>query len=213
MVTAPIEKYVVKTMVDGTKFVTGGSLTIYYLDKPLPKEIHNLELASPLPFSSFTPCSIDANGNFVKDSRYKLQVTFDLYDANHNLQEQHKQANIHSAYVWSYSQTYPIAKIENADYSTIQSILGGEAVVKAFSQKPSPTDVEIKNFLAPLFTDDRLKKAMVSTYTYALLIGMTSSTGPDGVTMYYEYDSFGRLQYIKDDDGRILKSYEYHYKP
>ena len=53
---------------------------------------------------------------------------------------------------------------------------------------------------------------MISTYTYSPLIGMTSQTDPNGVTTYYEYDSFGRLQYVKDDQGNILKMYDYHYR-
>jgi YD repeat-containing protein len=54
--------------------------------------------------------------------------------------------------------------------------------------------------------------AQMTTYTYDPLIGMTSSTDAKGEVTYYEYDSFQRLQNIKDKDGNIIKSYVYHYQ-
>lgn len=54
--------------------------------------------------------------------------------------------------------------------------------------------------------------ALMTTYTYAPLIGMTSETDPKGYTIYYEYDGFGRLKDAKDKDGNVLKTYQYHYQ-
>ncbi|HEY6505034.1 MAG TPA: hypothetical protein VIZ28_13745 [Chitinophagaceae bacterium] len=56
------------------------------------------------------------------------------------------------------------------------------------------------------------EKAMMTTYTYAPLIGMTSQCDANNRITYYEYDSFGRLKLIKDQDGNILKTFEYKYQ-
>ncbi|MDR2274087.1 MAG: hypothetical protein LBF27_24485 [Sphingobacterium sp.] len=55
--------------------------------------------------------------------------------------------------------------------------------------------------------------AMMTTYTYKPFVGMTTKTDPRGFTEYYEYDSSGRLNLIKDFNGHILKDFRYHYKP
>jgi YD repeat-containing protein len=64
------------------------------------------------------------------------------------------------------------------------------------------------------FDDIRLHPALalMTTYTYDPLIGISSQTDPNNIVMFYEYDAFGRLKTIKDRDNNILKTMEYHYK-
>lgn len=54
--------------------------------------------------------------------------------------------------------------------------------------------------------------ALLTTYTYMPLVGMSSMTDPSGTTVYYEYDSFQRLIAIRDMDGKVLDNYKYQYE-
>jgi len=56
------------------------------------------------------------------------------------------------------------------------------------------------------------KGALMTTYNYQVGVGITSSSDPNNITSYYEYDAFGRLLAMKDDKGNILKTYKYNYK-
>jgi hypothetical protein len=54
--------------------------------------------------------------------------------------------------------------------------------------------------------------AQLATYTYDMLVGMTSQTDANNFTSYFLYDQLGRLQFIKDDQGNVVKKMEYNYK-
>jgi uncharacterized protein RhaS with RHS repeats len=53
---------------------------------------------------------------------------------------------------------------------------------------------------------------MVTTYTYKPLVGISSVTDSKGLTTYYQYDTFNRLEVVKDSNGKILSQNQYHYK-
>ncbi len=53
--------------------------------------------------------------------------------------------------------------------------------------------------------------AQMTTYTYSPLVGMTSSCDVDNRITYYFFDGLGRLNWIKDQDGNIIKTIKYHY--
>ena len=54
--------------------------------------------------------------------------------------------------------------------------------------------------------------ALMTTYTYVPLMGITSECDPQNKVTYYSYDALGRLMTVKDQDGKILKVYDYEYQ-
>lgn len=55
-------------------------------------------------------------------------------------------------------------------------------------------------------------EGQMTTYTYYPQVGIRSSIDNNGITTYYEYDSYQRLTDVKDKDGKIVKHMDYHYK-
>lgn len=52
--------------------------------------------------------------------------------------------------------------------------------------------------------------ALMTTYTYKPLVGVTSQTDANGNVTYFEYN-YGRLHEIKDSKGNIVTQYNYNY--
>lgn len=130
------------------------------------------------------------------------QVLYEQYDDKGNLLQYKKPEGMIVSFIWGYSDQYPVAKVENSTYSAIEGLteFGNNF---AISDSLSTTQ---ENALRTL------SNSMVTTYTYDPLVGVTSITDPSGYISYYVYDDFNRLQFIKDKDGVVLKSYKYHYQ-
>lgn len=149
------------------------------------------------------------------DSDLENRITYHKYDDFGNPLEISKTDGTHIVYIWGYQQTQPIAKIENVTYAQVQN-----DVANIQSKSNADDDRTIgalgkEGALRTALNNLRvaLPNAMVTTYTYDPLVGVTSMTDPKGYTMYYEYDSFNRLKQVKDADGNILSENNYNYRP
>jgi len=135
------------------------------------------------------------------------RVEFHKYSPNGNLMEQSKVNDAHEVYLWGYNHQYPVARITGSDYATVSAMI--DPSVQAVLDQPA-SDEQLRTTLDKLRT--RLAgQALVTTYTYQPLVGMTSETGPAGRTTYYEYDGFGRLKLIRDQHSKVLKLFCYNY--
>lgn len=200
--------------------IIDGAIDQYYLDNNQKQLTKLLNLNAPIPLSSFKfsnqqmgvlPVSISP-GIYAPDNRYETRLNYHKYDANGCLLNFSPPEDVQECYLWSYHGTYPVVTIKNADYALVESILGGATTIDNFSKSMPVNKAAIEAFIVPLRIDPRLKDAMISTYTFNFLDGITSQTDSKGVTTYYEYDSFQRLKYLRDQDENIVKSFDYHFK-
>jgi hypothetical protein len=54
--------------------------------------------------------------------------------------------------------------------------------------------------------------AQMTSYTYIPLVGIATKCDVGNRITYYSYDPIGRLQWIKDQDGNVIKTFQYHYE-
>ena len=143
----------------------------------------------------------------------ETRQSFYNYDNKGNVNEVSKTNDIHTVYLWSYFRQYPVAKIEGSTWNAVNAVAGGnlQGQIDALTTTATATsDAAVRNLLQSLRTG--LPGALVTTYTYSPLTGITSETDPKGQITYYQYDAFQRLQVILDNDGNVLKTYNYQYQ-
>lgn len=140
------------------------------------------------------------------------RVIYHSYDDKGNPSEVSKKDGTHIVYIWGYNKTQPIAKIENATLTNIASNTITSLQNLSNLDKDVVSENTLRTALNTLRGVSTLSKSKITTFTYNSLIGVTSITDPRGKTVYYEYDSFNRLQYVKDAQKNILKENKYNYK-
>jgi YD repeat-containing protein len=191
----PVEKIVLRNgmviAAEYTKFTTLllNQSSVFVLK---PSEVYALEISSPLDPASFKLQQPNWDWTLPDGSQYKLKTTFDSYDDYGNLREYHNAGDAHVTIDYDGPYQYPFIELRNCTYSNYQAkaATAGSDLGKLRKSLPS---------------------AQITSYTYDPKFGITSVTTPNGITTYTVYDDFGRVKYIKDNNGKILKTIEYNF--
>ena len=133
----------------------------------------------------------------------ELRMQYD-YDTYGNLAYAVKDGTEKTVFLWGYNGQYPVAKIEGMTKSAVYSALG--SLVSTLLGNPTSTNIYSVNTNSTL-----ANSALVTTYTWNPLVGMTSMRKPNLETAYYTYDTMGRLASVKNHNQRIVENYLYNY--
>lgn len=150
----------------------------------------------------FLPCAYSTSiGNHPLD----IRATYS-YDARNNVCSIIVDG-METVYIWSYNGQYPIAKIEGLTLAKVKEVIGETTITKLLGEA-APSEVEFNSLR------DAIANAggHITTYTYQPLVGITSETQPNGNTLHYKYDGFGRLTESCDVNGNTLQKYHYNYR-
>jgi YD repeat-containing protein len=138
----------------------------------------------------------------VANNPIETREQYNAYDAYGHLLEKQKPGGVIESYLWGYDAQFPVARVVGSGYSTISGMVSPSTVSNPANDAALQTELNKLRGLS---------NALVTTYTYDNVYGMTSQTDPSGKTVYYKYDPTGRLSYIQDQNLNVVKRFVYNY--
>ena len=209
MINYPIEVYQGVGLEQVTQILNGELNTYKLVAGSYAKDkTYFMNISSPVP-NDFSFNGTTINSYFSTDNT----ITYNSYNSNGDITKYTTKNGITVHYLWGYNNTYPVAKIESQLSTDISSTVKNNIAANAFSYSDDLTYINqnisyLETQLSSYINNPSYK---VSLYTYKPLVGLTSTTDPAGITTYHQYDDFGRLESIKDDDQKLLNGYVYNY--
>jgi YD repeat-containing protein len=152
----------------------------------------------PTKLSEFEP--------FHPSPTYTTSADYTYYP-NNRLKEILPRTGVPTTYFWGFDDRYIVAEVEGMDHTTVISYYAPNQSLLDNAPNESQLLLELGNLRNALSNT----MALVTTYTFFPLIGMTSQTDTNSQTTWFYYDSNGRLSLVKDQNGDIVKKYEYNY--
>ncbi|MBS9463783.1 hypothetical protein KIM67_15290 [Flagellimonas sp. 389] len=132
------------------------------------------------------------------------RIVYHAYDDYGNPLQVSRPNGQNISYIWGYNNQYPVAKVENANRAQIDALSGfGIDFDTGTGGLTSAQENRLRS---------DLPKAIVTTYSYAPLIGLKTVTNPNTDTIKYFYDAFNRLEKVKDRNDKMLSEHKYQYK-
>jgi YD repeat-containing protein len=142
----------------------------------------------------------------------ETKIKINKYDDYSHVLETEIPNGPKTSYIWGYNNTQIIAKVENMAYDAIPSALIDAARSASDMIGTGYNEGNVITALNNLRTASQLSQAFVTAYTYKPLIGLSTVIDARGKKQIYEYDTFGRLEKVRDNEGKILSENEYHIK-
>lgn len=164
---------------------------------------------SQLLFDDFGPnISVSEQWSAIGDAVLERDFTITERNNEGKPMEVIDRDGVANCFIWGYGGELLIGKIIGVSYNTIRQdadalVALSNADMDEVSENALRSD--ILTFIATY------PQSQGSFVTYDPLVGVTSQTDPNGVTVQYKYDEFNRLMQIIDHDGAIVQMFEYNY--
>ena len=144
------------------------------------------------------------------NNSYSTNIEITKHDKYGNSLEQKERDDIPVTFVYGYKSTSIIASIVGATFNEVLLAMGMTETQYDFESAQTNPSSDFRLRIDMLRT--ALPNARVTTFFYKPLVGITRIADLNNVSIYYEYDSYNRLESVRDESGNLINSYTYNLK-
>lgn len=141
--------------------------------------------------------------------KYEKRISYNKYDIYGNPVYFNKDGAEKVVYLWGYKGQYLLAEIKGATYEEVKKALMVDPA--SMSSCILPSIPLYLNMIDNLYK--ALPSALITSYTYHPLIGISGIISPNKAKTTFEYNSDSQLIRIKDTEGKTMEEYQYHFRP
>ena len=127
------------------------------------------------------------------------------YNDDGNIIEISYNGIVLASYIWGYQGSHPIAEIKNVSYNDVCNALPSSLHPDVLSNSNNITEANLNSIRSYFPGKD------IITMNYHWLIGVATTIDSRGIPTRYNYDSFGRLDGVKDYNNYFIKKYSYNF--
>ena len=200
----PVEQIAMSIHNNDTTIVNGKLFT--YTNNGININRHRYyELNNSIPQSTLVKTALYPNKNL-----YKLLETYSYDLINNSLKQVKYSGNKSDLYYWCNKGMNPFLIIKNIDTTKVN-------LINKYSDFNNLYNSVLKNYEVDYYhnkiiNDSDFKDCQIESYYFEPSVGLAQSSDSKGVKRYYQYDNFGRLMCVRDNNRNVLERYAYHYQ-
>lgn len=203
----------IKTVIKRNGIIVGGECKDYQTLSGLPLLKSLYKLKNTANNSELAPI---VSGNVI-DYRADLYKEGEImtFDEWNNPQHVRLNNTLDRIYVWGYGGRFPIAVIDNMDYTAFQAAIDLKLLLQqlaTYRKIETATDCTNLRTLNAGIRSLLPNSIHINTYTYDPYYGLTSETDDSNLGTVYTYDTFGRLSAKYNEKFQKMEEYNYHFK-
>lgn len=153
--------------------------------------------------------SFSLGGGFHATNALKNAINIPSYSYRYNddgnIIEISYNGIVLASYIWGYQGSHPIAEIKNVSYNDVCNALPSSLHPDVLSNSNNITEANLNSIRSYFPGKD------IITMNYHWLIGVATTIDSRGIPTRYNYDSFGRLDGVKDYNNYFIKKYSYNF--